>query len=123
MPPEGAAHKLGEESRPFQNVGGVALLHALLVVSFEDGELMCLQPPGRSHASLTDSPRAGQGAGCVSFPPPAPGFPFAQTFLKEGEKLEIVCIGNVMQACAGVRAGNPATWRSEFHDDQTVAVT
>ena len=57
MPPEGAAHKLGEESRPFQNVGGLALLHALLVVSFEDGELMCLQPPGRSHASLTDSPR------------------------------------------------------------------
>ena len=58
---------------------------------------MCLQPPGRSHASLTDSPHAGQGAGPVSFPPP--GFPFIETFLKEGAKLELVCIENVVQAC------------------------
>ena len=60
---------------------------------------MCLQPPGRSHASLTDSPLAGQGAGPVSFPPPAPGFPFDETFLKECAKLEFICIENVMQAC------------------------
>ena len=37
------------------------------------------------------------------------------------EKLECVCSENVL--CAGMHAGNPIRWRSEFHDDWTVAAS